>query len=88
MLLTVSLVVVALCKQIYNSFLEVSILLGDLMVLKVVDYSGFYLTMVDAYSALHEGDGFEWTALHMPILDHNALDDETLARVVACEFPE
>ena len=40
-------------------------------------------TIVDAESAVREDDAPEWTALHMPIPDHNALDDETLARAVA-----
>ena len=38
---------------------------------------------MDAESALREGEGAAWTALHMPIPDHTALDDETLARAVA-----
>ena len=40
-------------------------------------------TVVDAESALREGDALQWTALHMPIPDHTALDDETLAHAVA-----
>ena len=40
-------------------------------------------TVVDAESALREDDALGWTALHMPIPDHNALDDETLTRAVA-----
>lgn len=39
-------------------------------------------TVVDAESAVREDDAPEWTALHVPIPDHNALDDGTLARAV------
>ena len=38
---------------------------------------------VNSESALREGEYLGWTAIHMPISDHSALDDETLAHAVA-----